>query len=112
MASAMLPPRPASADGAAEGYDVEQALEMLSAGDFGGGLRDLRAWVEANPRQRTARVRIGTAVYDKARDLENNGSREQALTLVEAAVSLRGDAPVEWTTRLHALRIRVADDLY
>lgn len=99
-------------DAGAEGYDIEQALEMLAAGDTAGGLRDLRAWVEANPRQRAARQRIGTAVYDKARDLEAAGAREQALALCEAAVALRGEAPAEWTTRIQALRRVVADDLY
>jgi tetratricopeptide (TPR) repeat protein len=99
-------------DAAAEGYDIAQALEMFAAGDTTGGLRDLRAWVDANPRQRAARQRIGNAVYDKARDFEAARSREQALTLYEAAVALRGDAPAEWTTKIQALRKLVADELY
>ena len=102
----------ANGDGATEGYDLAQALEMLAAGDTAGGLRDLRAWVDANPRQRATRQRIGATVYDKARDLEATGAREQALTLYEAAVALRGDAPPEWTARIQALRKVVAEELY
>lgn len=102
----------ANGDAATDGYDIAQALEMLAAGDTAGGLRDLRAWVDANPRQRATRQRIGNAVYDRARDVEASGAREQALTLYEAAVALRGDAPAEWTTKLQALRKVVAEELY
>lgn len=102
----------ASGDATTEGYDIAQALEMLAAGDTAGGLRDLRAWVDANPRQRATRQRIGNAVYDRARDVEATGAREQALSLYEAAVALRGDAPAEWTTKIQALRKVVAEELY
>lgn len=102
----------ASGEATTEGYDIAQALEMLAAGDTAGGLRDLRAWVDANPRQRATRQRIGNAVYDRARDVEATGAREQALSLYEAAVALRGDAPAEWTTKIQALRKVVAEELY
>src|SRR5206468_5112150 len=46
-----------------DGYSLEQPLEMFKAGDTAGGLRDLRRVVEANPNDRAARNRIGTAVY-------------------------------------------------
>lgn len=93
---------PAEANG--DGYDIEQALEMLSAGDIAGGLRDLRDWVASNPGNRTARRRIGTAVYDKARELEAGGAREQALALYDAALALRGESVPEWSARATALR--------
>lgn len=93
-----------------DGYDIEQALEMLSAGDIAGGLRDLRDWVASNPGNRTARRRIGTAVYDKARELEAGGAREQALTLYDSALALRGESVPEWAARAKALRRALADE--
>ena len=104
--------RSASADAAGDGYDVEQALEMLAAGDLAGGLRDLRAWVAANPRQRATRLRIGAAVFDKGREQEASGAREQALSTYESAVALRGDAPPEWAARIAPLKKSVAEELY
>ena len=104
--------RAAPADGAGDGYDVEQALEMLAAGDLAGGLRDLRAWVAANPRQRATRLRIGSAVFEQGRAQEARGARAQALSTYESAVALRGDAPPEWTARIAPLKKSVAEDLY
>jgi hypothetical protein len=92
-------PRPA-----ADAYDVDQALELLAAGDLAGGLRDLKAWVDAHPRQR-----IGTAVFDKGRELEAAGARDQALIAYEAAVTLHGEAPASWTSRVAALKKSIAD---
>lgn len=97
-------PRPA-----ADAYDVDQALELLAAGDLAGGLRDLKAWVDAHPRQRATRQRIGTAVFDKGRELEAAGARDQALIAYEAAVTLHGEAPAAWTARIAALRKSIAD---
>ena len=57
---------------------------MLRAGDVNGGLRELRAFVDANPGNRAARQRIGAAVADRARELESKGSREQALPALRA----------------------------
>ena len=79
-----------------DGFDIEQALEMVRAGDAANGLRDLRAFVAANPGNRAARQRIGNAVADRARELEDQGAREQAVTLYEQAVALRGDANAPW----------------
>ncbi len=45
-----------------DGFDIEQALEMVRAGDTSNGLRDLRAYVDANRGNRAARQRIGNAV--------------------------------------------------
>jgi len=89
---------------AGDGYDVEQAIEMFRAGDTTGGLRDLKAYVDANPGNRTARQRIATLVADRARDLENQGQREAALSLYEQASALRGDAGGSWVARMPPLR--------
>ncbi len=85
--------RPAAAQGAdvAYAYSLEQPLEMFKAGDTAGGLRELRQFVAANPNDRSARNRIGAAVYDRGRELEAQGQREQALAMYEEAVALRGE---------------------
>ena len=93
-------------------YDLEQPLEMLRAGDVNGGLRELRAYVDANPGNRAARQRIGTAVADRARELQIKGSREQAYTLYEQAVALRGETTPEWTAQMQSLRKSLSDEYY
>ena len=93
-------------------FDIEQALELLRAGDSVGGLRDLRAFVDANPGNRAARQRIGAAVADRARELEDQGAREQALAQYELASSLRGDGNGPWSARLPALRKALSGDTY
>lgn len=93
-------------------YDLEQPLEMLRAGDLNGGLRELRAYVEANPGNRAARQRIGTAVADRASDLQGKGSREQAYQLYEQAVSLRGETTPEWNAQMRDLRRALSDEYY
>ena len=101
--------------GAAEAsalYDVEQPLEMLRAGDVNGGLRELRAYVDANPGNRAARQKIGAAVADRARELQSKGSREQSYLLYEQAVALRGEATPEWTTQMQVLRKALSDEYY
>ena len=100
---------PAPRLAAADAYDVDQALELLAAGDLAGGLRDLKAWVDANPRQRATRQRVATAVYDKGRELEAAGARSQALVAYESAVALHGEAPAAWTARITALKKQPAD---
>ena len=99
-------------DGGGEAFDVDQALEMLRAGDTIGGLRDLRGYVEANPGNKAARQRIGAAVAERARDLEDQGSREQALALYDQASTLRGDAQGPWVPRVAPLRKQVSQDYY
>jgi len=93
-------------------YDLEQPLEMLRAGDVNGGLRELRAYVDANPGNRAARQKIGAAVADRARELQVKGSREQAYQLYEQAVALRGDGTPEWTAQMQALRRALSDEYY
>ena len=87
-----------------DGFDFEQAIEMVRAGDASNGLRDLRVFVAANPGNRQARQRIGNAVADRARELEDQGAKEQAVSLYEQAVALRGDANAPWAARMTSLR--------
>jgi len=93
-------------------YDLEQPLEMLRAGDVDGGLRELKAYVDANPGNRAARQKIGNAVADRARELQNKGSREQAFALYEQAAVLRGESTPDWNTQLQSLRKSLSDEYY
>jgi tetratricopeptide (TPR) repeat protein len=93
-------------------YDIEQPLEMLRAGDVNGGLRELRAYVDANPGNKAARQKIGVAVAERARDLQGKGSREQAYQLYEQAVALRGESTPEWTAQMQSLRKALSEDYY
>jgi tetratricopeptide (TPR) repeat protein len=106
-------PRPA-AEGrdTTDTYDLEQRLEMFRAGDTGGGLRELREYVDTNPRDRAARQRIGTVVYDRARELEAKGAREQAVVMYEQAIALRGDAPPGWAPAVQSLKKALSDEFY
>lgn len=105
--------RPATmANGDADGFDVEQALEMLRAGDAAGGVRDLKAYVDANPGNRAARQRIASAVAERAKELEDKGARENALALYEQANALRGDQGGAWVARMAALRKALARDYF
>jgi tetratricopeptide (TPR) repeat protein len=85
---------------------------MLRAGDATGGIRDLKAFVDANPGNRSARQRIGAAVAERARELEDQGSREQALNLYEQATALRGDGTPPWAARVPPLRRAVSQDYF
>ncbi len=68
---------------ASESYDIEQRIEMFRAGDVNGGLREFRAFVDANPNNEAARQRIATTRLRARRvESEQKGSREQALMLV------------------------------
>ncbi len=102
-------PAPAAATAVADGYGYEQPLEMFKAGDTVGGLRDLRRYVDANPGDRAARAKIGGAVYDRAIELEAQGAREQAFTLYEQAVALRGEPGLGWNLRIQSLRKSLSD---
>jgi tetratricopeptide (TPR) repeat protein len=93
-----------------DSFDIEQAIEMVRAGDTSNGLRDLRAYVNANPSNRAARQRIGNAVADRARELEDQGSKEQAAALYDQAVSLRGDANAPWAARMTSLKKALSRD--
>lgn len=100
----------AASDG--DAFDVEQALEMLRAGDSAGGLRDLKAYVDANPGNRAVRQRIASAVAERAKELEDKGAREEALGLYEQANALRGDQGGAWVARMGTLRKGLSRDYF
>lgn len=105
------PPSAPAAD-AADAYSLDQPLEMFKAGDTEGGLRDLRRYVDSNPGDKAARNRIGAAVYDRAREIEAQGQREQALALYEQAVSLRGEPAAGWASRIQAVKKALGDEYF
>lgn len=105
--STMLP-----VDNGNDGFAVDQALELLRAGDAASGLRELKVYVAANPGNRAARQRIGAAVAERAQDLEGQGQREEALRLYEQASALRGDAGGPWVARIEPLRKKVSQDYF
>ncbi len=94
----------AQAQTQAESYDLEQRIELVRAGDVTAGLREARAWVDANAGDREGRGRLAAAVAERARDAERKGQRESALSLYEAANALRGEPLPEWTARARELR--------
>ena len=103
---------PAAASGGNDAFDIDQRLEMLRAGDTAGALRELKAYVDAHPRDRAARQRIGAAVAERAKELEGKGQRESALGLYEQALVLRGEPQAEWSARVVALKKTVAGEYY
>lgn len=102
----------ARANDAGDGYDAEQAIEMFRAGDTAGGLRDMKAYVDANPGNRAVRQRLAGVVADRARELENQGQREQALGLYDQATALRGDAAGPWAARVPPLRKALSQEYF
>ena len=84
----------------------------IQAGDVEGGLKELHAFVDANPNNQDARQRIATTVYDRGREAENKGAREQALMLYDQAVALRGKPAPEWTAQAQKLRRTISDEYY
>ncbi len=110
---AMAAPRVLAKAPSSESYEFELPLEMLRAGDTAGGLRDLHRYVDANPGDRAARVRIGNVVYERAVEVESNkATKEQALPLFEQAVALRGDAAPGWNAHILALRKSLSEDYF
>ncbi len=99
---------PASADS----FDVEQRIELFRAGDMASGLRELKRYVDAHPTDSTARAQIATAVYDRARELESQGARENALAMYEQAIALRGEAMPPWNAKLASLKKTLSADYY
>jgi tetratricopeptide (TPR) repeat protein len=102
----------AQAPSQADGYDVEQRIELLSAGDVTAGLREARAWVDANPGDRDGRLRLATAVAERARDAERRGQRESALMLYDAANVLAPAPSADWTARTRELRRALGEARY
>ncbi len=86
-----------------QSFDIDQAVELFRAGDTAGGLRELRAFVDAHPGNPAARRRAGQVVADRARELEDKGARAEALDLYDQATAMYGDkAP--WAARAANLR--------
>ena len=105
-------PGSGAAPDASESYDIDQRIEMFKAGDVEGGLKELRAYVDANPGNQGARQRIAATVYDRGREAENKGAREQALMLYEQAVALRGKPAPEWSAQAQKVRKTLSGEYY
>ena len=97
---------------AGDSYEIEQSIEIFRAGDLEGGLREFRAFADANPRNEAARLRIANLVYERSVEAEQKGAREQALTLCEQAASLRGKPVFEWAARARSLRKALSAEYY
>jgi tetratricopeptide (TPR) repeat protein len=95
-----------------DSFDVEQRIELFVAGDTASGLRELKRYVDANPGDGAARGQIGTAVYERARELETQGARENALAMYEQAIALRGEAMPSWSAKVGALRKSLSIEYY
>ena len=93
-------------------YDLEQGIEMFNAGDTAGGLRELRSWVEHNTGDRAGRQRAGAAVFERGKELEAQGEREEALALYDHAVAMRGEPAAGWGARIQSVRRKVAAEYY
>ncbi len=102
----------ARARAAGDSYDLEQRIELFRAGDLNAGLRELRAWVDANPADSAGRQRVATLVAERARDLDANGQRETALALYEQATAFAGGTAPEWSARMQALRKALGEHYY
>ncbi|GMU70732.1 MAG: hypothetical protein AMXMBFR42_01990 [Burkholderiales bacterium] len=95
-----------------DSVELDQRLEMFRAGDTAGALREIKAWVDAHPRDRASRQRAGAVVAERAKDLDGKGQREAALGLYEQALVLRGEPQAEWSARIAALRRQLSAEYY
>lgn len=103
----------AAQSNAADTVDLEQRLELARAGDVSAGVRELKAWVDANPSDRNGRMRAGNVIAERARDAEAKNQREIALSLYEQAIALAGGAhQPDWMTRMQALRKALGEQYY
>jgi len=93
-------------------YELDQQIEIFTAGDVAGGLREMHRYVASNPKDKAGRQRIAKVVYDEALKLDGKGSSESAVGLYEQAIVLRGDRPVMWDARVKALQKTLADTYY
>jgi tetratricopeptide (TPR) repeat protein len=91
---------------------VEQRIEIFRAGDMTSGLRELKRYVDEHPGDATARAQIGTAVYERARELESQGARENAVTMYEQAIALRGGDNAAWSAKVGTLRKSLSAEYY
>ena len=92
--------------------DPDQQIEMFTAGDVAGGLREMRYYVEANPNEKANRQRIASVVYEEAYKLDQQGAEEDAFRLYDQAIFLRGDKQEQWQQRSNALRSKLASEYY
>lgn len=111
VATRPAPGSAATAD-ASESYDIDQPIEIFRAGDVDGGLKEMRAFIDANPNNQAARQRIASVVYERGREAESKGAREQALMLYEQASAFRGKPLAEWNDQAQKLRKALSDDYY
>ncbi len=95
-----------------DSFDLEQRIELFRAGDVASGLRELKRYVDAHPTDSAARAQIATAVYDRAREIESQGARENALAMYEQAIALRGESMPSWNTKLGSLKKALSADYY
>lgn len=105
--AAQAAPTPAS-----DVIELDQRLEMFRAGDTAGALREIKAWVDAHPKDRAQRQRAAAAVAERAKELEGKQQRESALGLYEQALALRGEPQAEWSARIAALKKQLSADYY
>jgi len=96
----------------ADSFDLEQRIELFRAGDMASGLRELKRYVDAHSNDSAARVQIATAVYDRAREIESQGARENALAMYEQAIALRGEPVAQWNVKLASLKKALSAEYY
>lgn len=92
--------------------DPDQQIEMFTAGDIAGGLREMHYYVDANPNEKANRQRIADVVYEEAYKLDQQGVEEDALRLYDQAMFLRGDKQEQWQQKTNALRSKLASEYY
>lgn len=93
-------------------YDLEQTIEMFTAGDAQGGLRELQRYIGANPGDKAGRRRIADVVFEQGQKLDTATTRERAVTMYEQAIKFRDEAVPAWNVRLAASRKALANDHY
>jgi tetratricopeptide (TPR) repeat protein len=101
-----------AAPATADSFDVEQRIEIFRAGDTASGLRELKRYVDEHPGDANARAQIGTAVYERARELESQGARESAVTMYEQAIALKGVDNAAWSAKVGTLRKSLSAEYY
>jgi len=93
-------------------YDLEQAIELFTAGDAEGGLRELQRYVGDNPGDKAGRKRIADVVFEQAQKLDVPVTRESAVVMYERALQFRGEAVPAWEAQMATSRKTLADELY
>ncbi len=112
FAEARAAKQAAAAAPANDSVELDQRIEMFRAGDTAGALREIKAWVDAHPRDRASRQKAGAAVAERAKELEGKGQREAALGLYEQALALRGEPQADWSAKIASLRKLLSAEYY